>query len=742
MSLSASRARTVFRACVVNAVRDSEALMEALVTGTREALTAQESSTRDLHKRTQISDALRLLKQHEASLPKAYPMALLEIFAEGPSAAKTRAGQPGGMDLGELALMDDADVLVQVELSRAQQIAALATEATLAELNTLVSSAQGLHSVQPESNPFRPENYIRALQQVVSDTGVSGEVRQLWMSQMRELLGMQLVSAYKRAAQSLREHGVEPVGYAVAGAPGVRSGHGGGYAHSSQMGVGYAPPSAYGAPASEYGAASAYGQGYGAGWGGASGNVALAPQAEEALLTVGILRQMLAGGGDPFAYDARGGYTAATPANAYVTPAAVEAMEDIAQLERIVGRLSGGAAVPVTGWNGTSAHAPVAASPTRTAHEVVSRMMDNIAQDSRLLPPMQRAVQSLEPALKELVQHDTRFFTDEQHPARRLLDELTQRSLAFNAEDGPAFSRFMRLVNEAVGHLASIEIRDAAPFAQVLKALEKAWTAQERRQLERHEAQQRELLQREQRELLAEKIAADFRRLPDADKVPADLLAFVTGPWADVVAQAQSSQPQETGGDPGGYLALVPLLLCCAQPEQLRSDPERLGQAIADMVPVLVRGLESIDHPIERIAEVTQRLAQLQGEALNYAAASVFDDTPAEEVSPETRADDVLSSDTAAAADPSMAGAVAQPALRIGQWVEIITNQRAVRTQLTWCSPHNTLFLFTGADASTQSMTRRMIDKLSSDGAFRLISDQPVVDRALRAVRTKPAKLR
>lgn len=204
--------------------------MEALVSGTREALTAQESSTRDLHKRTQISDALRLLKQHEASLPKAYPMALLEIFAEGPSAAKTRAGQPGGMDLGELALMDDADVLVQVELSRAQQIAALATEATLAELNTLVSSAQGLHSVQPESNPFRPENYIRALQQVVSDTGVSGEVRQLWMSQMRELLGMQLVSAYERAAQSLREHGVEPVGYAVAGAPGVRSSHGGGYA--------------------------------------------------------------------------------------------------------------------------------------------------------------------------------------------------------------------------------------------------------------------------------------------------------------------------------------------------------------------------------------------------------------------------------------------------------------------------------------------------------------------------------
>lgn len=710
--------------------------MGALVIGTRDALTAQEASSRDLQKRTLLSDALRLLKQHESALAKAYPMALLEIFAEGPSGAKARAT---GMDLGELALMDDADVLVQVELSRAQQIAVHATEASLAELNTLVSSAQGLHSVQPESNPFRPENYIRALQQVVGDTGVSGEVRQLWMSQMRELLGGQLVEAYKRAAQSLREHGVEPVGYAVASTFGTRSLHGGGYASSAQMGY---PSSAYGGPGSEYGAAQAYGQG--TGWGGASGNVALAHEAEEALLTVGILRQMLAGGGDPFAFDARAGHVAPAPASGYVPPAAVEAMEDIAQLERIVGRLSSGVAAPATGWNGTSAQAPILASPTRTAHEVVSRMMDNIAQDSRLLAPVQRAVRSLEPALKELVLHDTRFFTDEQHPARRLLDELTQRSLAFNAEDGPGFSRFMRLVNEAVGHLASVEVRNAKPFAQVLKALEKAWAEQERRRQERHEAQQRELMQREQRELLAEKIAADFRRLPDADKVAPELLAFVTGPWADVVAQAQSNQPQEEGGDPGGYLALVPLLLLCCQPDHLRADPQRLGQAIADMVPVVVQGLESIGHPSERIAEVTQLLAQLQGDALNYAAAGTHE-VAAEDPSPETRADDALMEEGTPAPEEASTqepAAAPQPLLRIGQWVEIITNQRAVRTQLTWCSPHHTLFLFTAADASTQSMTRRMIDKLTAEGAFRLISDQPVVDKALRAVGTRPAKLR
>jgi hypothetical protein len=44
-----------------------------------------------------------------------------------------------------------------------------------------------------------------------------------------------------------------------------------------------------------------------------------------------------------------------------------------------------------------------------------------------------------------------------------------------------------------------------------------------------------------------------------------------------------------------------------------------------------------------------------------------------------------------------------------------------VRTQLTWASPHHTLFLFTAADGSTQSMTRRMRDKLAAEGTLRII---------------------
>ena len=158
MSQSESRTRAVFRACVVNAVREGEALMAKLLEVTRSALTAQESGTRDIQQRNLASDALRLLHAHEAAMVKAYPMALLEIFAEGPETAKSRPSDPSGMDFGELSLVDDAEVQAQVELSRAQQQALHATDAVLAELNGLVSAAQGLRRVQPERNPLRPEN--------------------------------------------------------------------------------------------------------------------------------------------------------------------------------------------------------------------------------------------------------------------------------------------------------------------------------------------------------------------------------------------------------------------------------------------------------------------------------------------------------------------------------------------------------------------------------------------------------
>ncbi|EER58997.1 conserved hypothetical protein [Acidovorax delafieldii 2AN] len=779
MSQLAPSSRTVFRACVVNAVRGGEALMGQLVQITKGALTGEESSTRDIQRRTLVSDALRLLGQHEAALVKAYPMALLEIFAEGPAKSVGRAVEDTGMDFGELSLMDESEMHDQVELARAQQLAVHATDAVFAELNTLVSSAQGLRSVQPERNPLRPENYIRALQRVVAETGVAAEVRQLWMQQMREVLARLLVEEYKSAAKALRDHGVEPVGYAVLASPaGGRSGYGA-PAHPTGYGTGYS--TGYGGhsmngPVSEYGMPGAYGRGGGvaSSWQGESVQAPIATAAEEALLTVGILRQMLAGGGDPYAFDPRafsGGQPASAHSawsdprgtgsaqaalagqpNGYLPPAAAEAIEDMVQLERLVGRLSGNAAPGSAGWRGPGA-TPVAyavpympaaqgeAYSAAMAVEVVGHMMANIAQDGRLLAPVQQAIQNLEPAIRHLVQHDGRFFSDEAHPARQLLDELTQRSLAFSSEGAPGFSQFMRLLNEAVSHLAATDIQDAGPFDTVLKALHAAWDAQEHKAKAQQQAEEARALQAEQREMLAAKIAADIRKLPDLDQVPKDVMDFVTGPWAEVVAAAQVTQPgglSDGAADPGGYLALVPLLLWSAQPELTRAEPDRLTKAIPGILSTVRTGLKAIQYPPTQTSSFLQRLVGLHQAAFEKTAPA---ENPPESVPPLLATESEMQAIDISVIGPldSAPGAIAPepenryPEFVIGAWVELITNRRAVLTQLTWSSPHGTLFLFTAADGSTQSMTRRMRDKLAAEGSLRVVPAPP------RAASSKPS---
>ncbi len=764
--------------------------MQELVKVTQGALTGEESAVRNIQQRNLVSDSLRLLNQHEAALVKGYPMALLEIFAEGPSAAKGRSSADDtGMDFGELSLMDESEMQAQVELSKAQQSALHATDAVLAELNTLVSSAQGLRSVQPERNPLRPESYIRALQQVVGETGVSAEVRQLWMQHMRDLLGKLLVDEYKKTAASLREHGIQPVGYAVLGTPAGNAGRSGGYGGpgaNTGMGTGYGGGysgygNSMGAPMGDYGN-TGYGRGMGpsTGWSGDSQQSpmsAMAPAAEEALLTVGILRQMLAGGDpfDPRAYGAMPSQPVAlqpawggAPAGAmvaggqvmqqgvgyYPAGAAAEAIEDMAQLERLVGRLAAGGSqaaslsAPLTGWRGPGV-APVvyAAMPVDAVNqspamavEVVGRMMENIAQDARLLPPVQKAVKSLEPALKQLVTHDGRFFTDGTHPARRLLDELTQRSLAFTAEAAPGFSSFMRLVQGAVEHLTAHEIKDAGPFETVLKALQSAWETQEQKIKAHQEAQQKALLQAEQREMLAEKTAADIRRLPDLGNVPADVLDFAAGPWADVIALAQVLKGGDgKDEDPGGYLALVPVLLWSAQPDLTRQEPERLNEAIPGLLAKLRKGLKTINYPAVQTSAFLQRLVGLHQSAFEKPApAPAPVAAPQPEPVPEAPPVEVPAPAADVAPQDSVQAPVEAPDpyadFVIGAWVELVTNGRVVRTQLTWASPHGTLFLFTAPDASTQSMTRRMRDKLAAEGSLRVVPAVPATARALDVV--------
>ncbi|TAM50070.1 MAG: DUF1631 family protein [Burkholderiaceae bacterium] len=736
----AARRAALFDNCLREAAHAGGSLMEMMTGKLRLALQQQVRSAPS-NERDSPAQSLRLLDKHEARLRDAYPGALQAAFAEEVSGQQVKS-RLVSVSFDELELMNETQVDESVEVARALQVVLLASDHQLTDLNALICAAQGLRTVQAHRNPVRPELYVRTLRKLLAQTDVPPRIWLNWMQHMGATLGGELGAVYASLSDSLRSRGVTHAAYTVTSSPDL------------------VRPAAAGRDA--------------------------------AGLTLGQLHRLLAGELDaqpvPDSFAARfarefesGGKESPPPAFANTVPAAFEALQEMKQVDQVMQRLAKRASDPAP----AAALAAQAALPLREqlrrqarglgqalGLEVVALMVDNITRDTRLLAPVRQAMRDIEPALLRLALIDPRFFSHKQHPARRLIEQMTHRSLAYRAADAPEFEAFLRPLRQAVDALSQGSMDSAEPFELALKSLEPVWDRQEEREREQQKRAAQVLARAEQRNEVARSVAKEMRAWPEAAQAPAPVVTFLYGPWAQVVAQARLAQPPGAA-DPAGCLGVARDLLWSTQPGLQKADVARLTGMIAPLLGKLREGLARIEYPAAAADLFFNQLMALHQQALKPAAnASAAPDAKA-----LTRArldamfrdgdearlwlapseaqqsgfieatDSLLSrprldptqplagapdaSQDAAAAPIASTGACPIP---LGAWVELQVHGRWTRMQLTWASGRGNLFMFTGVNGSTHSMTRHSLDQLVQDGALRLFSDQAVLDSALDAV--------
>jgi hypothetical protein len=744
--------------------------MGKLVAAARTTLRSREVAARDLRERDALAASAQLLLSREDELRTLYVQALRTAFADTDRGRQAEPAAAGSVQFDQLELMDEWQVQESVTVARAQQVASLATDSNLAELNTLVASAQGLKTVRPERNPLRPEVYVTALKEVLGQMPVPEATRLNWLDCMGAALGQELRKLYDEVSARLRLEGVVAAGYAVLQTPssGAGSGDGGAQAPSFTVtDVGAGAPATAAEPTLQPLA-------------GGAAPPARAPAGNGAVLTLDRLRRLLAGELDQQAGGARavesfaqrfsrefesGPARREAPETDFdaTMPAALEALQEMKQVDQVVQRLEQRRNAPAAARAAQQGARPQASGVAQALSlEVVALMVDNIARDARLLAPMQRLVRELEPALLRLALADPRFFTDKQHPARVLLQEMTHRSLAYASEQAPGCTEFMRALQQAVAPLAGAEIDNAEPFEQVLGSLRSTWGRLAQRETQARDRAVEVLQHAEQRNVLAEKIGREIESHADASRVPPVVIDFLCGPWAQVVAQARMAG---AGGAAvaNKYQALISALLWSTHPELTRQNTAKLTRLVPLLLATLREGLETISYPVTKTSAFLEALMGLHQMAFESARKPAGAPAAAPVVAPaplparahgvqdgdpwvapeEARTSNFMElpdmpqalADDVSAAAPSLAAAEADaPELALGTWVELRINGQWMRTQLTWTSPHGTLFLFTSAVGTTQSMTRRSRDKLMAVGSLRIISGQPVVDGALNAV--------
>lgn len=421
--------------------------------------------------------------------------------------------------------------------------------------------------------------------------------------------------------------------------------------------------------------------------------------------------------------------------------------------------------------------------------DLVRLMVEQVASDPLLLAPVREAVVALEPALLRLVLPEPRYFHQQGHAARALVEHISARSFRYNDEFSPEFAAFFAPVRDAINALNAMRVDHPLMFAHVLADLMDAWTQEDRTEKERRQQGLNTVQRADQRQARANQIARAISQRPDIEGAPAFVLEFLYGPWALAMAEAEIAEPtgaaqaalydktlsdllwsirkDATLDDPARLFQLLPALL-----QNLRHGLQRLGQspnesrAFFDALmhlhePALgllrarkrvqAKGLPSGAMPLEIEPEPidyvepdpatpeqrTPRPAEAPWLGLAEQEAAGFEDTL------PTQPQDLMPAAEPADAPASLTDDASPDEvldrLSTGDWVDLYSHRDWLRAELVWVNPKRSLFMFVSQGGQTHSMTRRICVRLVQDRLLRPVGLPGALLQAGRVASATPS---
>lgn len=747
-----------FQSCIDEAIKQAPFLIDRWSTRLVEAIYARSMTVPEPEQRHQFQNVIMGLKKNRLLMETTFPVELKKSIADDFSAGSAQktfnsAGSLSSVSFDELELMQDDQVQEAVESARLQQVIRLGCEAGLAGFTARLSTARGFLVVKADSNPLRPEIMTQALLRTLQTLPVSSQTRTAWLVDGARLMGEELELMYVQLNEFLAAQGMAPAAYGVSSLPEAKGAPGFSASHEHAGSSHFEPES-----------------------GKAQDGVPLENRRQ--LLTLDHLHRLLTGDYDHshlahFSSSANELKEVSHQEFLHTLPFALDVLPELEEKARTVKSSRFGELAPAPSLAELRSHLKTDAKSLgqSLAIEVVSMMIEQMAQDERLLMPVRQVIADAEPAFLRLAVTDPRFFSDKTHPARRLLDTITSTSLGYASDNAPGFQEFMQSLQEVARSLTEKHASDAQHFSGLLQNFERK---QRRNTPENRQAQRRAvqaLVQAEERNLLAIKIAAEIRVRPDfVDRHPL-ITGFLVGPWAQVMAKerlqgkfvsAASAQPV--------YSQMLDDLFWSLEVAPSTKQRRRLVKAIPQMLKLLREGLESIDYPLEQSRGFFEALMGVHQASLKppselpaapsgsiHSMQKMFESgnedesegaplwLGTKEVEHSGFLDDwadSLPAQPESAQQPALPrrkgsavpGAGDSVRLHVGDWVELLVDMQWVRAQLTWASANDTLFMFDSEGGRKHSMTHRVLNHLLELELVKVVSQQGVLDGALDSV--------
>jgi len=635
------------------------------------ALQAEEQGLRDLPARDRAARAWYALLRHRNGWGPHLAQRLKAAFQASESEGNTSSlALLSNSDL--LALVDDSAVAESIESAKLLQKLLPEVEQALAVLDARMSSLIGLDTIHAEKNPLRPSVYVRVLRETLGATESDGEVRALWMRHLAPPLGRELRGLYEQLAERLQRANVQEAGYRVRlvadpqasrAAPPKRD--------LLDFGFGAGGMPTEPGPAAEPGF--------------------LPPMRELARahprLDHDLMQQFLQHGGEPYQQPLDESYyrqldrelaaiqnEAALPVlDEVVLEAERTQFRDLPVVDRPARRVGVGSQLKPQEWGDFAsavARSRALLELKRQARsvgqavglDVVRKLVHQVARDPLLLAPVREAVVALEPALLNQAITQPRYFNEDAHPARRLVESVAQRSFRYNDEFSSEFESFFGPVREAFRTLNQRASQQPEAFGEALEQLRGRWRTQDQREQQQHQDRLQALRHAEQRQALADRIAWDLSQRPDVDNAPGFILDFIYGSWALVLAQAEMGLPASQEAL-NSYRKAVSELLWSIRKEVTLRRPAELFRTVPGLIRTLREGLAALGKTPEETQPFFDALMRLHQPVLGLRRAKVRSDSGQAGEAPPPAWEDPTQLDELAPATPEqrLPKAAAQP---------------------------------------------------------------------------------
>jgi hypothetical protein len=394
--------------------------------------------------------------------------------------------------------------------------------------------------------------------------------------------------------------------------------------------------------------------------------------------------------------------------------------------------------------------------------DIVAMLFDFIFDDEKIPNQIKALVGRLQIPVLKVAMLDKSFFSSRAHPARRLLDSISQASVGWGQsvdQDDPLYQEIAFIAER----IQSDFDRDVQIFTDALNLLN-AFIEERDASAESIADRTAELMQKRETEEIAWVVAGDAvgRRLTSS--VPASVRAFLQEHWQSVLKELYIRYGEEHHA----YMSAVSMmddLVWSIAPKTGSDERKQLVNTLPGLLRALHSGLDVIGLSQAQRGRFFDELVALHSGAvkagLSGIVASSIESTVQAELAPANAVEaqfDVnpdgelfitrITENEVQIEEVALVGASLSTtaggdvylervsALKRGDWVEFRQPEgQTTRARLSWISPQRGIYLFTNprSPRATSVSPDALAYQLKS-GLADIVADEPIFERAVNGV--------